>query len=119
MNYLYIILTILFTVYGQVVVKWQVLNAGKFPDSPADKFSYLLQLILNPWIISSFFAAFLAAVSWMAAMTKFELSYAYPFMSASFVLVFICSGYLFHEQITAQKVAGLALIIIGIITASR
>jgi multidrug transporter EmrE-like cation transporter len=40
-------------------------------------------------------------------------------MSASFVLVFICSVLLFHEQITAQKVMGLAFIVLGIITASR
>ncbi|SEH05457.1 4-amino-4-deoxy-L-arabinose-phosphoundecaprenol flippase subunit ArnF [Candidatus Venteria ishoeyi] len=52
-------------------------------------------------------------------MTKFELSYAYPFMSASFVLVFLISVILFQESITMYKVIGLGLIIIGIFVSSR
>ena len=40
-------------------------------------------------------------------MTKFEISYAYPFMSLSFVLVFGLSIFLFQESVTFAKVAGL------------
>lgn len=119
MGYLYIVLTILLTVYGQIVVKWQVVRAGALPTGMTDRFHYFLQLVMTPWVISAFAAAFLAAVSWMAAMTKFDLSYAYPFMSASFVLVFICSIFLFSEPVTAQKVVGLGMIVLGIIISSR
>ena len=119
MGYLYIVLTILLTVYGQVVVKWRVMMAGPLPEEGTGKVSFLIRLVLDPLVISSFLAAFFAAVSWMAAMTKFELSYAYPFMSASFVLVFLLSVLLFHEQVTATKLAGLSLIVMGIIIAGR
>ncbi|WP_407079370.1 EamA family transporter [Candidatus Venteria ishoeyi] len=70
-------------------------------------------------MFSGFFSAFIASFFWMAAMTKFELSYAYPFMSASFVLVFLISVILFQESITMYKVIGLGLIIIGIFVSSR
>lgn len=52
-------------------------------------------------------------------MTKFEISYAYPFMSSAFVLVFILSVFLFQETITWQKIIGLLLIVAGIIVTSR
>ena len=52
-------------------------------------------------------------------MTKFELSYAYPFMSGAFVLVFILSVLFFNEVVTWQKILGLALIVAGIIVTSR
>jgi multidrug transporter EmrE-like cation transporter len=52
-------------------------------------------------------------------MTKFELSYAYPFMGLTFVLVFVASVFLFAESVTIYKVLGLALIVLGIIIASR
>jgi multidrug transporter EmrE-like cation transporter len=40
-------------------------------------------------------------------------------MSLAFVLVLLCSGFFFHEAITAYKVAGLALIIAGIVIGSQ
>ena len=64
-------------------------------------------------------AGFLALLCWLAALTKFELSYAYPFMSLAFVLVLILSALLFHETVTAAKVLGLLLVTAGIIVASR
>lgn len=119
MGYLYVLLTIAFTVYGQLVLKWQVAEVGPLPASASDKILHLLGLLLNPWIISGFAAAFLASLAWMAAMTKFELSHAYPFMSASFVLVLILSGVLFNEPITTLKVVGMAFIVVGIAIGSQ
>ena len=118
-DYLYIFGSVLFTVYGQLVVKWQVARAGAFPLAMADRFSFLLGLLLNPWIISAVAAGFLALLCWMAAMTKFELSYAYPFMSLAFVLVLILSSVLFHEAMTLPRVLGVMLVVTGIIVASQ
>jgi drug/metabolite transporter (DMT)-like permease len=73
----------------------------------------------NPWILSAFGAAFLAAFCWMAAMTKLNLSYAYPFMSVSFILTIVLSGFIFHEPITLNKIIGAIFIVIGIIVATR
>lgn len=118
-DYLYIFGTILFTVYGQIITKWQVGLAGPMPVDVGERVNFLFRLVLNPWIISSLTAAFLAFLCWVGAMTKFELSYAYPFTSLSFVLVLIVSAFLFHETITLQKILGLAFIIVGTILGSR
>ncbi|MFC2949623.1 EamA family transporter [Virgibacillus sediminis] len=115
MGYAYIFGTIFFTVYGQLILKWKIDQQGNLPGPLGDKILFLLQLLLNPWIISGFLAAFLAALSWMAAMTKFDISYAYPFMSLSFVLVFILSAFLFGEPVDTQKIIGFSLIVLGII----
>lgn len=118
-GYLYIALTILFTVYGQLVIKWQVSQAGALPAGSGAKIGFLFELLLNPWIVSGFVAAFLASLCWMAAMTKFNLSHAYPYMGLTFVLVLIGSGLFFGEAITPLKIAGTGLIILGIIVASQ
>lgn len=119
MSYFYVFLTIVLTVYGQVILKWQVVSAGAFPQSTPEKVLFLARLLLNPWVISAFFAAFLASLSWMAAMTKLQLSHAYPFMSLNFVLVLMLSGLFFSEAITPLKIAGMGLIILGIIVGSQ
>jgi multidrug transporter EmrE-like cation transporter len=118
-DYLYIVGTILLTVYGQVIVKWQVNLAGALPADMQERIWFLVRLVFNPWIISSFLAAFLAALCWMAAMTKFHLSYAYPFMSLSFVLVLIVSAMVFHEAVTLPKIVGVGLIMLGIVVGSQ
>lgn len=111
--------SVLFTVYGQIIVKWQVAKAGALPAGQVERVTFLLNLVLNPWIVSAILAGFFALLCWLAAMTKFELSYAYPFMSLAFVLVLVLSAALFHEPLTAAKILGVLLIIVGIIVGSR
>ena len=119
MGYLYIFGTIFFTVYGQIILKWRINGVGSLPENFTDKIFFLLKLLFDPWIFSGFIAAFIASLFWMAAMTKFDISYAYPFMSSAFVLVFLLSVILFHEPITWQKIIGLLLIVAGITVTSR
>jgi drug/metabolite transporter (DMT)-like permease len=65
--------------------------------------------LCDPFIISGFAAAFIAALCWMAAMTKFDLSYAYTFMSIPFVL--FLSAFFFQVPITLPKIIGMVFII--------
>jgi len=115
MGYIYIFATIFFTVYGQVVLKWRINGIGSLPESIVNKIFFLAKLLLDPWIFSGFFAAFIASFFWMATMTKFDLSFAYPFMSLAFVFVLILSVLFFNEPLSWQKVIGLVFIISGII----
>jgi multidrug transporter EmrE-like cation transporter len=119
MGYVYIALTVIFTVYGQLVIKWRMSLKGQLPETWQDKGIFLLQAVFDPWVLSGLSMAFLASLAWMATMTKLDLSHAYPFMSAAFVLVLVFSSVLFHEAITAPKVIGMALIVSGIIIGSQ
>jgi multidrug transporter EmrE-like cation transporter len=119
MGYLYILGTIILTVIGQLVLKWRIGKYGSLPDLWGDKISFLFRLLLDPFILGGFFAAFIAGLCWMAAMSKFELSHAYPFMGLTFVLVLFFSGLLFHEPVTWPKILGIVLIVAGIAMASQ
>jgi len=119
MSYLYIAATIALTVFGQLVIKWRVVNAGPFPEAALEQTLFLARMFMDPWVISGLLAAVLASVAWMAALTKLPLSHAYPFMSASFVLVLIFSGLLFQEPISTPKMVGLGLIVVGIAVGSQ
>ncbi len=118
MGYLYIFGTVFFTVYGQIVLKWRINGVGDLPDALTEKIIFLIKLLFDPWIFSGFFAAFVASFFWMATMTKFDISFAYPFMSAAFVLVFVLSVFLFQETVSWQKIVGLLLIVSGIVITS-
>lgn len=119
MGYIYIVITIALTVYGQLIIKSQLAGSGPLPDPPAAKLIFLLRLLLNPWILSGLGAAFIAAIAWMAALSRFDLSFAYPFMSLSFIIVALASAFLFGEPLTWPKLVGMALVIVGLVISSR
>jgi len=117
MRYLYIFATLFFTIYGQLILKWRI---GKLSFNLPDtgifyKFVALISLIFDPFILTGFCSAFIASLFWMAAMTKFQITEAYPFMSLAPAIVFILSVWLLNETFTFGKVVGLLLIIVGTI----
>ena len=111
--------TILFTTYGQLILKWQVTTPAAAPFRFMESWPTLLLLLLRPWVISAFVAAFLASLCWMMAISRLPLSKAYPFTALSFPLVAIISTWLFRETLDWHKIAGTALIIAGVIVVSR
>lgn len=118
-DHTYIFYTVLFTVYSQLIMRWQVSLAGALPGDTPGKFGYIIHLLLNPWVMSGIAATFLAGVSWMLAMTKFEISYAYPFVSLNYVLVLAASFLLFQESMSITKLVGTALVIFGIVVIAK
>jgi drug/metabolite transporter (DMT)-like permease len=118
MSYVYVAVTVLLTVYGQLVVKWQVGDAARLAD-PSQRAAFLAALLANPWVLSALAAAFAAALCWMLAMVKLDLSHAYPLVSLSFVLVLFLSALFFGEPLTWQKAAGVALIVGGVALGSQ
>jgi len=115
----FIISTIVITVYGQMIVKWRLSQTGSLPAGLSNKAAFFGRLLYDPWIISVLILTPLAVLCWYAAMTKYQLSYAYPFMSLAFVLVLILSAIFFHEPLTVPKVLGVMLVVVGLIVASQ
>lgn len=115
----YVLATLVFTVYGQLTLKWQIGVAGPMPSEGMEKLLFLLRQLLNPWIISGFVSAFLASLAWMAAMTRFDLNYAYPFMSLAFIIVMAFSVLFLGEAVTMSRVIGTLLVMTGLVIIAR
>ena len=111
--------TILLTVYGQVILKWRLAQLPPLPEPLLAKTARLAWLVFDPWIFSGFVAAFLASLAWMAALSKVELSVAYPFMSLNFVIVMLLGAWLLAEPLSWPKAIGVLLIVAGTVVASR
>ena len=114
MSYVYLALTILFTVYGQLILKWQISHYGSLPGGLVPNIRFLIRLYANPWILSGFFGGFLASLCWMATMTKLDLGYAYPFMSLAFVIVTMFSVAALGEPLGWQRGVGVAVVVLGL-----
>ncbi|MEO3715569.1 EamA family transporter [Roseateles flavus] len=115
-SYLFVALTIVLTVYGQLVLKWQMGLHGAAVNW-TDLWS-IARLLCRPWIVSAFGAAFLASLCWMAAINRLPISRAYPYMAINFLLVAVLATLLFGEKMDIYRWAGTAIIMLGVVVLS-
>ncbi|MDB9788796.1 EamA family transporter [Candidatus Thioglobus sp.] len=120
LNHFYLLLAISFGVVSQLIIKWQM-SAFLFDDYETwqNKFALAFSMLLNPYIILSLILTFLAGVTWMIAMTKFEISYAYPFTLLGLVFVTIFAIVFFGENFNLYKIGGIVLILFGVFLISK
>jgi drug/metabolite transporter (DMT)-like permease len=111
--------TVLLTVYGQLVIKWRVAGANLVGLGLEAKATVLLRFLFDPWIVSALAAAFIASLCWMSAMTRLPISVAYPFTSASFVMVVLGGVIFLGESLTTEKIIGVILVGLGLVAISR
>lgn len=111
--------TIALTVYGQLILKWEVGRIAQPTFAWAANWPSVMQLLLRPGVISAFVAAFGASLCWMLALQRLQLSHAYPFVALNFVLVSLLAVWLFGESMSPTKIAGLSLIVAGIFLIGR
>ena len=87
LGYAYIRGCIFFTVYGQLILKWSLSLKDLMPGELMPKLLFLAKAFLDPFIISGLAGAFVVSLFRMAVMTKFDVAFAYPFISLAFVAV--------------------------------
>ncbi len=60
-----------------------------------------------------------SAVVWLLVLSRASLSFAYPFASLSYVLILILGHFFLHEEVTALRLGGVALIVAGIVLVAQ
>ncbi len=115
----FIFLCIAFTVASQLLMRWRVGSAGTLPAATADRIGFVVDLLLTPWIWLAIGCTFLAGISWMLALTRFDLSYAFPFTGVSFLLILLAGAFMFHEHVNAARAIGTLLVTAGLIVVVR
>ena len=99
---------------GQLCAKKGVMNIGQVYLNPSKIISIIFQFFSNPLILIGVFAYLIGSVIWLTALSRVELSFAYPFVSLTYVFVFIGSWFFFGETINLFRCLGLALIVCGV-----
>jgi drug/metabolite transporter (DMT)-like permease len=117
--YLLIAATICFTVMGNLLVKAGMLEVGIFPEDMNMLPTFFFQAFTNLKVISGLALAVIAASAWMGAVSISDISFAYPFMSLSIVMVLALSGVVFGEIVPPIRWIGVLIVCIGIFVASR
>jgi drug/metabolite transporter (DMT)-like permease len=111
-----IIIGVIFAALGQVSWKLGMNQAGQLVNLD---FTTLTAVILNPYVLLGFVMYGLSTIFWLIALSKKDLSFVYPFISLTYILVLVLSNLVLKESIGLNKIAGALAIIVGLIIISR
>jgi len=113
MNVIIIILIgITFASLGQICWKIGMNSIGSISSL---NLSTLLTMFLNPSILAGLVMYGLSTVFWLVALSKKELSYVYPFIALTFIIVLTLSKLLLNEEIGTYQLIGSGIVLLGLI----
>ncbi|MGE5225619.1 MAG: EamA family transporter [Planctomycetaceae bacterium] len=79
-----------------------------------------LKELLTSWVVWAGLVLFaLSAVTWLFALSRVSLSYAYPFAALGYVLILVFSILVLHEHVSALRWLGVACIVTGIVLVAQ
>ena len=119
MAIVYILISVLGGAIGQLLLKKGMTTIGPLTISSNQVFSVVWRMATNPYVIIGLAIYVLGTFFWLAALSRVDLSFAYPFASLSYVVMLIGSWIFLHEEITPLRVIGSIIIIFGVIMISR
>jgi len=98
-----VVLSTLFTSFGQILMKYGTKNMGSFNE-----------IITNVPLISGFIIYGIAAVFLVMSLREGHLSVLYPFIALSFIWVTIASIVLFNDYVSILNWLGITSILVGV-----
>ena len=95
---------------GQALIKYGVTSA----EAGSGLVATATRLMLSPGVLAGLSAYAVSSVFYVMVVRSKGLSFAYPFVAANQVIVFLLAWLLFREAIPPLRVAGLVVICIGV-----
>ncbi|MHB8453752.1 MAG: EamA family transporter [Acidiferrobacterales bacterium] len=114
-----IMLGVLLNAAAQLLLKEGMRRIGHFAFAWANAIPIGLQAAMSPFVLAGLFSYAISVVVWMLVLSRVEVSFAYPMLSVGYIVTAIASNYLFHEDLSASRIAGILVIIAGVFLITR
>ena len=105
---------ILLTVTGELMLKHGMNQHGVLEVELGTVLTTFFRVFSNPFIFFGFVFIFSGSLFWLAVISRVPLSFAYPMLSSSYVLVVFASWLFLGERLTVERIAGVFIIIVGV-----
>jgi len=115
----YILISVVAGAAGQVLLKKGMGSMGPLTLSIDQLGNILWRIGTNPYVVIGLAIYVGGTVFWLTALSRVDLSYAYPFASLSYVVMLIASWQLFNENITVLRLLGSLIVCVGVFIISR
>ena len=110
---------VLLNTFAQLLLKAGTNSIGHFEFALARAVDIGLKFLVNPYILGGMACYAVSLVVWLMALSRVEVSVAYPMLSVGFALNAVLAWWLLGEPVTLQRIAGIAIIIVGVTIVAR
>jgi multidrug transporter EmrE-like cation transporter len=104
---------------GQLLLKAGTTAVGPFAFALENAVPVGMRLALEPRILGGVGCYAVSLVVWIMALSRVEVSVAYPMVSIGFALNALLAWWLLGETVTPLRLLGIGIIIVGVCLVAR
>jgi multidrug transporter EmrE-like cation transporter len=104
---------------AQLLLKAGTNGVGAFAFSAGNLIPVGMRLASDPLILGGLGCYAISVVVWIMALSRVEVSLAYPMLSIGYVINAFAAWQLFGEALTAQRTIGIGTIVVGVYLVAR
>ena len=110
-NLVTIVIAVAMSTIGQTLLK---LGLDKIPMGRREhSVSLLFEAARQPQVVAGMLLFCASVLVWIVVLARSELSWAYPLLGISYVLVAISGWLVFGEQLSIYRILGIAFVVAG------
>jgi multidrug transporter EmrE-like cation transporter len=110
---------VLLNAAAQLLLKAGTTRVGTFAFDRANVLPIGMKLAFEPHILGGLGCYVVSVVVWIMALSRVEVSVAYPMLSIGYVVNAIAAWYLFGEALSPSRLVGIGIIIVGVYVVSK
>ncbi len=119
-SFLVILTGVLLNAGAQLLLKAGTNTLGAIGFVPGQQIvKLLLSIAIQPYILAGLTCYIFSVGIWIVALSRVDVSVAYPMLSIGYVVNAFAAWYLFGEVLTATRLFGITVIIVGVVIVSR
>jgi multidrug transporter EmrE-like cation transporter len=118
-TFAYLFAGILLNACAQLLLKAGTLRLGEVSLAPSTLITTLGHLATNLPIIAGLCLYGLSVITWIAGLSRVDVSVAYPLLSLGYVVNAIAAYFLFEEALTPQRLIAIGIILLGVYILAR
>jgi len=110
---------VLLNAAAQLLLKAGTNAVGSFAFSAENVLPVGWKLATEPHILGGLALYVISFVIWILALSRVEVSIAYPMLSVGYFVNAVAAWYLFGEPLSVMRLAGIGVIFIGVFMVAR
>ena len=110
---------VLLNACAQLLLKAGTNAVGHFEFQLGNLVPIGLKLGLEPHILGGLACYVVSLVVWIMGLSRVPVSVAYPMLSIGYVINAFVAWQWFGEELSAQKLAGIAFVVVGVFLVAR
>ena len=118
-NIAIIILSILMSSTAHVLLKKGMMTHTLGTVSSDGIFGLVWAVGTNLWVMGGMLLHVSALVVWLWALSKVDISFAYPFLALGYILVSAMAWFWLGEELSPMKILGMGIIVVGILVLAK